>query len=93
MVGAWNKNQGGAKPRPEALSESDFLQSLQQTGGLVELVDQLIQLLGLGVAFDKDDTRGLDTRLNEIIKDMRADGTVREVLAKYMSNPDRYLEG
>ena len=26
-----------------------FLQSLQQTGGLIELVDQLVQLLGLGV--------------------------------------------
>ena len=68
-------------------------QFMSESGLKFRVLDEPLQTVGLGVAFDKDDTRGLDTRLNEIIKDMRADGTVREVLAKYMSDPDRYLEG
>ena len=76
-----------------AAHDTSVEQFMSESGLKFRVLDEPLQTVGLGVAFDKDDTRGLDTRLNEIIKDMRADGTVRKVLAKYMSNPDRYLEG
>ena len=50
------------------------------------------KLWGLGVAFAKDDTRGLDTQLNATLAEMRADGTTAQILAKYLPDPDKYLE-
>ena len=76
-----------------AAHDTSVEQFMSASGLKFRVLDEPLQTVGLGVAFDKDDTRGLDTRLNEIIKDMRADGTVRKVLAKYLSDPDRYLEG
>ena len=76
-----------------AAHDTSVEQFMSESGLKFRVLDEPLQTVGLGVAFDKDDTRGLDTRLNEIIKDMRADGTVRKVLAKYLSDPDRYLEG
>lgn len=45
----------------------------------------------LGVAFDREDTRGLDEKLSETIRQMRRDGTVKEIVEKYLQNADRYL--
>lgn len=48
--------------------------------------------VNLGVAFDLDDDRGLDKQLAQVIKEMRADGTIKDVANKYLPNADRYLE-
>lgn len=48
--------------------------------------------MGLGVAFSRSDTRGLDTELNAVLAEMRADGTAQAILAGYLPNPERYLE-
>lgn len=45
----------------------------------------------LGVAFDREDMRGLDESLSETLRQMRQDGTVREIVGKYLQNADRYL--
>ncbi len=45
----------------------------------------------LGVAFDLEDTRGLDEKLSETLKQMRQDGTVKEIVGKYLQDADRYL--
>ena len=39
-----------------------------------------------------NDDRGLDTALNAALADMRTDGTTRAILAKYLPDPDKYLE-
>lgn len=44
------------------------------------------------MALALNDDRGLDTALNAALADMRADGTTRAILAKYLPDPDKYLE-
>ena len=50
-----------------------------------------LQEVRLGVAFDRDDTRGLDQKLSETLEQMRQDGTIREIAGKYLQNADSYL--
>lgn len=56
------------------------------------ILDEPLQVVGLGVAFALNDDRGLDTALNAALADMRTDGTTRAILAKYLPDPDKYLE-
>ena len=76
-----------------AAHETAILQCMADYGLELRILDEPLLAVGLGVAFDKDDTRGLNTRLDEVLKEMKADGTTRAVLSEYMSDPDRYLEG
>ena len=76
-----------------AAHDTSVDQFMSESGLEFRILDEPLLTVGLGVAFDINDERGLDTELNEVIKEMRADGTLREILSKYMSNPDMYLEG
>ena len=49
--------------------------------------------MGLGVAFDKDDDRGIAAQLNDTLKEMREDGTVREPIGKYLPDAERFVGG
>ena len=51
-----------------------------------------MQVVGLGVAFAPEDTRGLDRQLDATLQQMRADGTTKQILAKYLPDPEKYLE-
>ncbi len=55
------------------------------------ILEEPLQTVGLGVAFDRTDTRGLDRALDETLKEMRADGTTKNILEKYLSDVDRYM--
>ena len=48
--------------------------------------------VGIGVAFAKNDTRGLDEKLNQTLEEMRMDGTSEKIIGKYLENPEKYLE-
>lgn len=63
-----------------------------ETGLNFRILDEPLMTVGLGVAFAKNDTRGLNTELTKILRDMRQDGTTQKILAKYLADPDRYLE-
>lgn len=56
------------------------------------VLDEPLVITGVGVAFDKDDERGLDKELQRVLQDMREDGTIRKVAAKYLDDVDSYLE-
>lgn len=56
------------------------------------ILDEPLLTVGLGVAFAKDDERGLDRKLTEILDEMREDGTSETIIGKYLDNPDGYLE-
>lgn len=56
------------------------------------ILDEPLLTVGLGVAFDLGDDRGLDKELSETIDEMQEDGTVKKVIEKYLPNADRYLE-
>jgi len=45
------------------------------------------------VAFALDDARGLEQALSDIFEQMRADGTMEEIIGRYLDEPLRYMEG
>ncbi len=56
------------------------------------ILDEPLLTVGLGVAFSKEDERGLDRKLTETLDEMREDGTSKAIVGKYLDDPDRYLE-
>ena len=76
-----------------AAHDTSIQRFMEETGLEFRILDQPLLTVGLGVAFDKDDARGLNTRLTQVLDEMRADGTTREILSKYLPDADRYLEG
>lgn len=64
----------------------------EETGLRFRILDEPLMTVGLGVAFANSDTRGLNTALNTTLHEMQQEGTTREILAKYLSDADRYLE-
>ena len=48
--------------------------------------------VGLGVAFSKTDDRGLAEALSETLEEMHKDGTLKQILGKYLAEPERFME-
>lgn len=66
---------------------------MAETGLEFRILEEPLLTVGLGVAFDNDDTRGLDTELNKVFAEMRADGTAAEIIGRFLPNAERYLGG
>ena len=64
---------------------------MEETGLEFRILDEPLQTVGLGVAFDKDDDRGIAAQLNDTLKEMREDGTVRETIGKYLPDAERFM--
>ncbi len=56
------------------------------------ILEEPLLTVGLGVAFDKKDDRGLAEQLTATFEEMRNDGTTEKILSKYLENPKKYLE-
>ena len=56
------------------------------------ILDEPLMTVGIGVAFAKNDTRGLCEELDQTLKEMREDGTSAEIIGKYLDDPEKYLE-
>ena len=76
-----------------AAHDTSVDQFMEDTGFQFRILEEPLQSVDLGVAFDKDDTRGLDTELTATLRDMQEDGTVENIIGKYLSDAERYLEG
>lgn len=55
------------------------------------ILDEPLLTVGLGVAFDKEDERGIDKKLSTTLKKMRKDGTIEQIVGKYLGDTSRYL--
>lgn len=64
----------------------------EETGLQFRILDEPLMSVDLGVAFSNSDTRGLDTQLTETLHEMQQDGTTKQILEKYLTDVDRYLE-
>ena len=64
-----------------------------ETGMEFRILDEPLLTVGLGVAFDHDDQRGLDTELDQVLAQMREDGTTKTIIEGYLPDAERYLEG
>ena len=66
---------------------------MAETGLKFRILEEPLQTVGLGVAFDNNDSRKLNDRLNEVLREMYADGTTEQIIGRYFSDTDRYLGG
>lgn len=56
-----------------------------------QILDEPLLTVGLGVAFDSEDERGIDKKLSKTLKKMRKDGTIEQIVGKYLKDTSRYL--
>ena len=75
-----------------AAHEVAILQCMADYDLEYRILDEPLLTVGLGVAFAKDDDRGLAEALSETFGAMRADGTTERILGKYLENPGKFLE-
>ncbi len=75
-----------------AAHETNIRQYMADYGIEFRILDEPLLVVGLGVAFAKDDTRGLDTQLSAALDEMRTDGTTAEILGRYLADPEKFLE-
>lgn len=74
-----------------AAHETAILQSMKDYGLEYRILDETLLTVGLGVAFSKEDDRGLEQELSKVFEEMREDGTMEEILGRYLDHPETYL--
>lgn len=75
-----------------AAHEVAILQCMADYGLEYRILDEPLLTVGLGVAFSKTDDRGLAEALSETIEEMHKDGTLKQILGKYLAEPERFME-
>ena len=56
------------------------------------ILEEPLMIVGIGVAFAKDDDRGICEQMNQTLEEMRQDGTSLKIIEKYLDDPQKYLE-
>lgn len=75
-----------------AAHETAILQCMADYGLDYRILDEPLMTVGLGVAFARADARGLDEKLSRVFDEMRADGTLEEIVGRYLDEPQKFLE-
>lgn len=75
-----------------AAHETSILQYMKDFDVEYLILEEPLMTVGLGVAFAKEDERGLDQEFSKTIKEMRTDGTMKKIVSKYLDNAEEYLE-
>ncbi len=75
-----------------AAHETAIYQYMKDYNIEFRVLDEPLEIVGLGVAFDRNDTRGIEKKLTETLNQMRLDGTEREIISRYLTDADKYLE-
>lgn len=74
-----------------AAHESSLLTYEKDYGVTYRILDEPLLEVGLGTAFDINDTRGIDVKLTHAYQEMLADGTMRRLVSKYFDDPSPFL--
>ena len=56
------------------------------------ILDEPLMITGIGVAFAKNDDRGICEQMEQTLEEMRQDGTTLKIVGKYLDDPEKYLE-
>ena len=73
--------------------ETVIVQYMKDYHTAFRILDEPLMVVGVGVAFDKNDKRGIVEALRPVIREMSRDGTTEEILSHYVDQPKSYLEG
>lgn len=76
-----------------AAYETSIIQCMKDYELEYKIIEDPLQVVGLGVAFSKKDKRGLEKQLSEAFEEMRQDGSMKRIIGKYLENPEKYMEG
>lgn len=74
-----------------AAHESLLLTYEKDYGVTYRILDEPLLEVGLGTAFDINDTRGIDVKLTHAYQEMLADGTMERLVSKYFDDPSPFL--
>lgn len=74
-----------------AAHESSLLTYEKDYGVTYRILDEPLLEVGLGTAFDINDTRGIDVKLTHAYQAMLADGTMERLVSKYFDDPSPFL--
>ena len=75
-----------------AAHEEAIRQYMKDYGAQFRILDEPLLVTGIGVAFSKNDTRGLAAQLDEVFRQMREDGSMEKLVGKYLDDPAHSLE-
>ena len=75
-----------------AAHETAILQYMKDNNAVFRILEEPLLVTGLGVAFAKNDSRGLDHQLNDTFAQMCEDGTLERIVGKYLEHASQYLE-
>ena len=75
-----------------AAHETGILQYMKDNSVEFRILEEPLLVTGLGIAFAKNDSRGLDSQLNAVLAQMRTDGTLEQILGRYLEHASQYLE-
>ena len=75
-----------------AAHETAILQYMADYDLEYRILDEPLLTVGLGVAFSKKDDRGLEDMLSKTFEEMKMDGTMEQILGKYLSEPGKFME-
>ena len=74
-----------------AAHESSLLTYEKDYGVTYRILDEPLLEVGLGTAFDINDTRGIDVKLTHAYQEMLVDGTMERLVSKYFDDPSPFL--
>ena len=75
-----------------AAHETAILQCMSDYSLDYRILDEPLLTVGLGVVFARTDLRGLDKELSRTFEEMRADGSLEQIVGRYLDEPQRLLE-
>lgn len=76
-----------------AAHESAIRQFMKDYSAEYRILPEPLMTVRLGVAFAKDRSDDLPQQLTEVFQEMLADGTVRQIVSRYLDDPGHYLDG
>ena len=75
-----------------AVHEESIVQYMKDYDASFRILEEPLMLTGIGVAFAKDDDRGICEQMEQTLEEMRQDGTSLKIVEKYLDDPQKYLE-
>lgn len=75
-----------------AAHETAILQYMSDYDVEYRILEDPLQVVGLGVAFSRYDDRGIGQQLANVLENMRTDGTSEQIIGRYLPDAERFLE-
>ena len=75
-----------------AAHEESIVQYMKDYDIDFRILEESLMITGIGVAFAKDDDRGICEQMDKTLEEMRKDGTSLKIIGKYLDDPQKYLE-